>query len=118
MQYGLPGGLQGLPARIAGHARARRHCDYLASNSVEKFIELLGTQALVRWQPKPKIEISERRVLEYPSRLAPNEPKHKVYLLDGLIEKWSRGMIIGPPKGGKTLGTLDLSMALSTGGSG
>jgi AAA domain/CHC2 zinc finger len=90
--------------------------DYLAKNSVESLIRLFGTPALTRWQPKAQSGTPARRLLEFPSCLAPSAPSERVFWVKDLIEPHSRGMVIAPAKAGKTLAILDLAIALSTGG--
>lgn len=95
--------------------------DYLANHTVEEFVKLLPT--CKDWiLPKSKESIigkeslEPRRLLIKPSELvAPGDPGGD-WLVDRLIQRGTRGLIVAKPKSGKSLFMLDIAISLATQG--
>lgn len=95
--------------------------DYLENHTVEEFTKLLPT--CKDWiLPKSKESIigkeslEPRRLLIKPSELvAPGDPGGD-WLVDRLIQRRTRGLIVAKPKSGKSLFMLDIAISLATQG--
>ena len=93
--------------------------DYLASHTVDEFLALLPQRK--EWAaPAPETALVEatldpRPLLVPPSALAPadGDPRGD-YLVTGLIERNTRGLVVAPPKTGKSLLFLELALCLAT----
>lgn len=94
--------------------------DYLASHSVEDLLTLLPNR--IAWEqpasqhPIAKEGTSPRELLVKPSSLVRNLTAGGDWLVHSLIPRNARGLVIAPPKTGKTFFFLDLAIALGTGG--
>lgn len=95
--------------------------DFLASHSIEDFVKLLPNR--LEWQipkqPKePSIteEKSRGPLLVKPSSLVSDGHTSRTdWLVEGLIARNTRGLVIAKPKTGKSLLFLDLCLCLATG---
>lgn len=92
--------------------------DYLAEHKVEDFLKLLPMRK--EWQlpvkKEPTIQTLEQRVvLVKPSELVgPDALLGGDWLVDGLIERGTRGLVVAPPKTGKSLLFLEMVLCLAT----
>ncbi|GAA3758491.1 AAA family ATPase [Terriglobus aquaticus] len=92
--------------------------DFLQEHTVEDLLQLLPNR--VAWQqPAPqhalvKDNLVPRALLVKPSELVRNESEGGDWLVDRLIPRNSRGLVIAPPKTGKSFFFLDLAIALAT----
>lgn len=92
--------------------------DYLEKHSVEDFLKLLPTRKEFEL-PKhrqPTIETLEQRiVLVKPSELVTEDAvQGGDWLVEGLIERGTRGLVVAPPKTGKSLLFLEMVLCLAT----
>ena len=94
--------------------------DFLADRTIDDLLLLLPTR--VEWRlPKrlqPLIEetLQEPALLVKPSELVAADAHLGVdWLVDGLIERGTRGLVVGPPKTGKSLLFLEMVLCLATG---
>ena len=93
--------------------------DYLESHSVTDFLKLLANrktwQVTTAKQPHFKGEEAQRIVLVKPSKLvAQGATAGGDWLVDGLIARGKRGLVVAAPKVGKSLLFLDLVTCLAT----
>jgi KaiC/GvpD/RAD55 family RecA-like ATPase len=94
--------------------------DYLVQHSVDELLRLFPN--LQPWeQPEPKAvlvknALAPRTLLVKPSELIRHEMEGGDWLVDRLIPRGGRGLVIAPPKTGKSFFFLDLAIALGTGG--
>ena len=94
--------------------------DYLESWSIEDFIKLLeNRKPYIVEQPK-EAKLSEslapRIVLVHPMDLTHKDETAGDWLVEGLIERGQRGLVVAPPKVGKSLMFLDMAIALASSG--
>ncbi len=94
--------------------------DYLAAHPIEEFLKLLKNR--VEWQlprqtkePLVAEEAEPRTLLVRPSALVSGMEPGGDWLVDGLIERGTRGLVVAPPKTGKSLLFLDMVLCLATG---
>jgi AAA domain len=94
--------------------------DYLKDHTIEDLIKLMET-SLKKWEvAKPKeTKVGDRNeprvVLVHPVELTGRETKPQVdWLVDGLIERGQRGLVVAPPKVGKSLLFLDMCVSLAS----
>jgi hypothetical protein len=94
--------------------------DYLKNHSIEDLIKLMETD-LKKWNVvKPKEtkvgeKNEERIVLVHPVDLTGKDNKPQCdWLVEGLIERGQRGLIVAPPKVGKSLMLLDMCVSLAS----
>lgn len=93
--------------------------DFLESNTITDFLKLL--KDVVPYEAagqKSSIvksdSLSPRTLLVKPSDLRDPNLTGKDWLVEGLIERNTRGLIAGPPKTGKSLLFLDIALSLAT----
>lgn len=95
--------------------------DYLETHTVEQFFAHMYKN-LQPWEtPEPKTilvkhDLAPRTLLVKPSALARNDHEGGDWLVDRLIPRTGRGLVIAPPKTGKSFFFLDLALALGTNG--
>jgi hypothetical protein len=94
--------------------------DYLASNAIEDFLGLLPSR--VEWRQPRTIDptiadtLDARTLLVKPSDLVDaNGIAGGDWLVPGLIERGTRGLVVAPPKTGKSLLFLEMALCLATG---
>jgi KaiC/GvpD/RAD55 family RecA-like ATPase len=93
--------------------------DYLAAHSVDELLKLLPSRK--EWAlPKPKNAViaeplEEKPLLVKPSELAEGDGISGAdWLVEGLIERGTRGLVVAPPKTGKSLLFLEMVLCLAT----
>jgi KaiC/GvpD/RAD55 family RecA-like ATPase len=94
--------------------------DFLERNSIEEFLKLLPSRK--EWKtPKRSVstvaeELAPRTLLVKPSELVATAGHHLEgdWLVEGLIERGTRGLVVAPPKTGKSLLFLELALCLAT----
>lgn len=94
--------------------------DYLKEHSIEDLIKLMES-SLKKWNiPPPKGAVvgeknEPRIVLVHPTELTGRSGKAAGdWLVDGLIERGQRGLVIAPPKVGKSIMFLDMCVSLAS----
>jgi hypothetical protein len=95
--------------------------DFLANHSIDDFLKLLPQR--MEWQlPKQTGEpiitqVQESKpLLVKPSELVTSDAANGGdWLVEGLIERGTRGLVVAPPKTGKSLLFLDMVLCLATG---
>jgi len=94
--------------------------DYLAGHEFSEFIKLLP--GCIPWTlPQPKFsivngnELAERTLLVRPSELRGHLENGGNWIVPGFIERDTRGLVVAPPKTGKSLLFLELALCISTG---
>ncbi len=94
--------------------------DYLQNHTIEDLIKLMET-GLKKWEVAKAKEVKvgvtnePRIVLVHPVELTGRESKPTCdWLVEGLIERGQRGLIVAPPKVGKSLLLLDMVVSLSS----
>jgi hypothetical protein len=95
--------------------------DFLDRNPVEALLKLLPNRVpwKVEEQKDPIIhgDLAPRQILVKPSQLLRSENEGGDWLVDRLVPRHGRGLVIAPPKTGKSFFFLDLALALGTVGS-
>lgn len=95
--------------------------DFLDRNPIEALLKLLPTRDA--WQvheskdPTIKGDITPRQILVKPSQLTRADQDGGDWLVDRLVPRHGRGLVIAPPKTGKSFFFLDLALALGSMGS-
>ena len=95
--------------------------DYLEAHSVEDFLRLLPSRVEFRLPKQPSEPMisqtieEARPLLVKPSQLTNSANRDGDWLVDGLIERGTRGLVVAPPKTGKSLLFLDMVVCLATG---
>ena len=95
--------------------------DFLAGHAIEDFLKLLPNRipwvTTARKEPTVNaIPDEERKLLVRPSELViAGATAGGDWLVDGLIERGTRGLVVAPPKTGKSLLFLELVLCLATG---
>ena len=94
--------------------------DYLKDHTIEELIKLMES-SLKKWEvAKPKeTKVGDKNeprvVLVHPVELTGRDSKPQIdWLVDGLIERGQRGLVISPPKTGKSLLFLDMCVSLAS----
>jgi len=94
--------------------------DYLASHTIDDFLALLPKRR--EWQrtatPQPTIAdtLEPRTLLVKPSDLVDaTNIAGGDWLVPGLIERGTRGLVVAPPKTGKSILFLEMALCLATG---
>lgn len=94
--------------------------DYLAKHTVEEFLKLLPSRKEWTQPERDTAVIAEtldpRTLLVKPSELVhAGAMEGGDWLVDGLIERGTRGLVVAPPKTGKSLLFLEMVLCLATG---
>lgn len=94
--------------------------DYLSNHTIEDLIKLMEA-GLKKWDvTKPKEhkvgdKNESRTILVHPIELTGKETKPTCdWMVDGLIERGQRGLVVAPPKCGKSLMFLDMCVSLAS----
>lgn len=92
--------------------------DYLERNSIEEFFKLLPNRVKHETKQRKAVhvagDITPRHLLVKPSELVKsNEEAAGDWLVPGLIERGTRGLVVAPPKTGKSLMFLELVICLA-----
>lgn len=93
--------------------------DFLATHSIDDLLNLLDTRKewRVRKPDAPVVAdtVAPRPLLVRPSELVHGDAaKTGDWLVDGLIERGTRGLVVAPPKTGKSLLFLEMVLCLAT----
>ena len=93
--------------------------DFLESHSIADLFSLFVTNLTPWHQPEEKIstvaeDLAPRQILVKPSALVRGERDGGDWLVDKLVPRGARGLVIAPPKTGKSFFFLDLALALGT----
>lgn len=93
--------------------------DYLQNHSIDDLIKLLELERKPYAVAKTKhVEVGEqneqRIVLVHPVDLGREADAKCDWLVDGLIERGQRGLVVAPPKVGKSLMFLDMAVSLAS----
>lgn len=93
--------------------------DYLKRNTVDDLLRLLPTRKI--WEHPKRVDaviaesLEVRPLLVKPSELAAkNAAEGGDWLVEGLIERGTRGLVVAPPKTGKSLLFLEMVLCLAT----
>ena len=94
--------------------------DYLKNHTIEDLIKLMES-GLKKWEvaKSKEAKVGEKNeprvVLVHPVELTGREAKQSCdWLVDGLIERGQRGLVVAPPKVGKSLLFLDMCISLAS----
>lgn len=95
--------------------------DYLANHDIEDFIKLLPTCKDWALSKSSQVTIGKeslepRRLLVKPSELVAPGDLGGDWLVDRLIQRGTRGLVVAKPKCGKSLFMLDIAISLATQG--
>jgi KaiC/GvpD/RAD55 family RecA-like ATPase len=92
--------------------------DFLATHSIDDLLKLLPTRK--EWSaPKPNAPVVTDTVAPRPLLVRPSElvradaSRNGDWLVDGLIERGTRGLVVAPPKTGKSLLFLEMVLCLA-----
>lgn len=93
--------------------------DYLERHTIDQFLALLPTRKLYESPAKKYLlhtkEDEQRVLLIKPSKLMrAGEAHERDWLVPGLIARGKRGLVVAPPKTGKSLLFCDLALCLAT----
>ena len=92
--------------------------DFLAERSIEDLLKLLPNRkewaTSQRKEPVIAETLEPRTLLVKPSELLGGENPDGDWLVQGLIERGTRGLVVAPPKTGKSLLFLELVTCLAT----
>ena len=95
--------------------------DYLQAHSIENFLKLLPARVEYRLPKQPAEPIIAKTteepapLLVKPSQLVVGGGVEPDWLVQGLIERGARGLVVAPPKTGKSLLFLEMALCLATG---
>lgn len=94
--------------------------DFLVKNDISDFIKLLSNRVPYKLLEKviPTVKedsLSERVLLVRPSDLTGPRENGGNWIVPGFIERGTRGLVVAPPKTGKSLLFLDLALCIGTG---
>lgn len=93
--------------------------DYLKDNTIDDLIKLM-MKTLKPWavakakETKVGDKNEPRILLVHPVELTRNSDDHSDWLVEGLIERGQRGLVVAPPKVGKSLLFLDMVVSLAS----
>jgi KaiC/GvpD/RAD55 family RecA-like ATPase len=94
--------------------------DYLETWTIDDLIKLLESRKPYKVEQPKEGKIVEpltpRIILVHPLDLGHKTGLGGDWLVEGLIERGQRGLVVAPPKVGKSLLFLDLAVALASGG--
>lgn len=93
--------------------------DYLKNHAIEDLIKLMEKNlkpwAVVKSKEVKVGEKNEPRVLlVHPMELSHQADGHSDWLIEGMIERGQRGLVVAPPKCGKSLMFLDMVVSLAS----